>query len=925
MRNVAAVVSLLLFACQPGAKQSGDPDGTGSSGETGASGDETGASGTSGTLTAAEAAMFLAAQRPTAVIAAPATALKGSTVTLDGSASADPQGATLTYSWTQLAGTAVTLSAAHGTSTQLTAPSVVDELVFGLVVSDGVFESVLATATVLVTNRDPTVAGGPSLVRRGVTQITLGATAADPDGDSLALTWHQVSGPAVLLSDVHAVAPSFFAPDASGTLVFAVTVDDGEGGVATAQQAVRIVSREEMVARFERNPFLVELRQSSSLGFVYDASTKLLYASRGADVVTIDTVVPALADVIHSCPTASTVLDLARAGKYLIAALGSDGLAVIDPSLAAPACLVGTYVPVGKYYAKLAAANDAVYVTRDSQGMDIVSLANPAAPAFIGNDAVRATTAQVVGGRLYVSGGNGGGGAGLRVFDLAATTAPALLGTFTIVGSDGPLAVNGTRAYVATSGTSLTVLDVTNPASMSPLGTHVTSGSAGRFVARANRLFIERSDRNGVEVLDTTNPSAFVSLGLVAHGGGNLGGFDEGGGLLFLGSTGVTIADLADPLVTLPIVAERAITSVFPKSLVVSGNVLFAATSSGLRSFDAVTLAPIATYGNADLADVTVSGSRAFIAKHADGIEAVDVGSLPYTTAGTGATTHARGIAVNGGNVYVADDTGIRTYLFSSPTFSLQASSLGASGDDAYAIALDPAQSFAYVAGSFGLRIFDVAAITGPKLASAVIATQRSAGDVRAVDGTVYFANDVQLQRAYTTTPATPSVSPPLTMQCPYTGPRGLALTSQRLYVANLDAGLRVLRTDVWPEETLALYATSSRAGALAVSGPTAFVGVGEGLARIDVAEPTLTPISAPNAPMQTGSFGFAWSDHYPGSDERLTCFAFAGTCSVTNVNQAARTATLTWTTGPDYQDWVAIAVGNHDYFEMIHYRIGEN
>jgi choice-of-anchor B domain-containing protein len=97
---------------------------------------------------------------PNAVAGASQSVSSGSSVTLDGSQSNDPEGDTLSYQWTQIAGAAVTLNNADAVSTTFTAPTVSSDtlLRFRLTVSDP--RGLESTSTTSVTVRRQGGGGG---------------------------------------------------------------------------------------------------------------------------------------------------------------------------------------------------------------------------------------------------------------------------------------------------------------------------------------------------------------------------------------------------------------------------------------------------------------------------------------------------------------------------------------------------------------------------------------------------------------------------------------------------------------------------------------------------------------------------------------------------------------------------------------------
>ena len=179
---------------------------------------------------------------PAADAGTPAAADEGRTVTLDGSASSDPNGDALDYSWSQAAGVPVTLSGNDTAMPEFVTPQVKSPqgLDFELVVTDshGATDSAQVTVTVRDShsNLPAADAGSDQTVGEGAPVTLDGSASSDPNNDALDYSWNQTAGPGVQLSGAASDAATFTAPDVSGdvTLEFLLRVTDVDGSHADA-------------------------------------------------------------------------------------------------------------------------------------------------------------------------------------------------------------------------------------------------------------------------------------------------------------------------------------------------------------------------------------------------------------------------------------------------------------------------------------------------------------------------------------------------------------------------------------------------------------------------------------------------------------------------------------------------------------------
>jgi hypothetical protein len=179
------------------------------------------------------AAGFVADNQPPVSNAGADQAVRVSdTVQLDGGNSSDPNGDTLTYSWSFISrpsGSNVTLSSANAVKPAFVV-DVAGSYTLRLIVNDGTVNSAPDTVVVTTLNSAP-------ISRAGVDQAVLvndtvqldGSGSSDIDGDSLTYHWSFVSRPggsSAALSNSKAAQPTFTA-DVAGAYTVQLIVNDG--------------------------------------------------------------------------------------------------------------------------------------------------------------------------------------------------------------------------------------------------------------------------------------------------------------------------------------------------------------------------------------------------------------------------------------------------------------------------------------------------------------------------------------------------------------------------------------------------------------------------------------------------------------------------------------------------------------------------
>jgi len=183
---------------------------------------------------------------PVAVTGSDQSVPEGSTVFLNGVSSYDHEGTAITYAWTEIGTTDLTINSNTASVANFTAPTVANTRVYtiGLVVTDaGGNASVQDTVQITIepVNLPPIVTAGSNQSVSAGFSTTVTAVFSDPDGDVTTVAWKVPNGLLLTGGTTESDASITFSAPSETTeqvLVFEVTATDAYG--ATASDTVSI-------------------------------------------------------------------------------------------------------------------------------------------------------------------------------------------------------------------------------------------------------------------------------------------------------------------------------------------------------------------------------------------------------------------------------------------------------------------------------------------------------------------------------------------------------------------------------------------------------------------------------------------------------------------------------------------------------------
>lgn len=264
-------------------------------------------------------------KRPVANAGADISYNEGSSVSLDGSFSYDPDLDVISYKWTSLDG--IVLFDALGPAPSFIAPQVSADKSyrFKLEVSDGVLTSLPDTVIIKVLNlnkKPVAFAGVDQTVNEGTLVQLDGSLSSDADNDPITFKW--TTPPNVVLSSYTISKPTFIAPMVHRDSVIVISLVVNDGRVNSDADPVSITIKNLNILSTEAQILKATLAGADSAKVDQAAQQVILYMPYGSDIRALAPVLQLSPKAYSIVPPSGSVRNFTTPVSYTVTA--EDGL-----------------------------------------------------------------------------------------------------------------------------------------------------------------------------------------------------------------------------------------------------------------------------------------------------------------------------------------------------------------------------------------------------------------------------------------------------------------------------------------------------------------------------------------------------------------------------------------------------------------------
>ena len=497
---------------------------------------------------------------------------------------------------------------------------------------------------------------------------------------------------------------------------------------------------------------------------------------------------PANPVLIGSCETPDDSSSVHVSGDYAYVACDLSGLQVIDVSVPWAPTIVGSCY-TSSYAKDIHVSGSYAYIANGSSGFCVIDIADPTDPLFVGECDTfgQSEGVHTSGDYAYVANYYGS----LQIIDIHDPSNPYIVGTCETASEAYAVKIMDRHALVVDRTTGLVIVDVSDPKNPSIVDRFFAAYDASDIFVSGNYGYM--TDDMTLTIIDVASPISPSTLGSKATPG-YANKLRVSGDLSYVadGESGLQIIDVSDP--SRPRITASVDTPDSAKDVFITdGHAYVADDLAGLQIIDiSGPMAPTVvgacdTPGNA--LGVRVSGAYAYVADYDSGLQVIDVSdpAAPVIVGSCDTPDWAWSLDVSGNYVYVADyDSGLQVIDISDPEYPAIVFSVPVS---TAAWSVHVSGGYAYVGGNHEFAVLDIAEPASPTVVGSC--------DVRyiwdlSVSGSHVYCAAAGISVVDVSDPAHPVYIGACQMPAKT---EGVAVSGNRVYVADGSSGLQVART----------------------------------------------------------------------------------------------------------------------------------